>query len=42
MLEHDAIQLESHHDLISLFEHDPRANAFSRLLAKGKPASTLR
>ena len=24
----------------SLFEHDLRANAFSRLLAKGKPVST--
>jgi hypothetical protein len=32
----------SHHGPISLFEHDLRANAFSRLLAKGKPGSTLR
>ena len=35
-------RVESHHDFISLFEHDLRANAFSRLLAKGKPVSTLR
>jgi hypothetical protein len=34
--------IASHHDLISLLEHDLRANAFSRLLAKGKPVSTLR
>jgi len=34
---------ESHHDLlVYLFEHDLRANAYSRLLAKGKPVSTLR
>jgi glutathione synthase/RimK-type ligase-like ATP-grasp enzyme len=27
-LDHDAILIESHHDLISLFAHDLRANAF--------------
>src|SRR5882724_8112722 len=32
--------MESHHDLISLFEHDLRANALR--LSRGNPASTLR
>jgi hypothetical protein len=32
--------MESHHDLISLFEHDLRANA-SRVCREGKPVSTF-
>jgi hypothetical protein len=32
--------MESHHDLISLFEHDLRANAF-RVCREGKPVSTF-
>jgi hypothetical protein len=31
--------VKSHHDLISLFAHDLRANALR--LSRGKPASTL-
>jgi hypothetical protein len=32
--------MESHHDLISLFEHDLRVNAF-RVCREGKPVSTF-
>jgi hypothetical protein len=32
--------MESHHDLISLFEHDLRANAY-RVCREGKPVSTF-
>ena len=32
--------MESHHDLISLFEHDLRANAL-RVCREGKPVSTF-
>jgi hypothetical protein len=32
--------MESHHDLISLFEHDLRANAF-RVCREGKPLHTF-